>query len=205
MQEKIAFLLIDPLNDFLHSEGKVYPALKASIEATDTVNNLQKFVEAARSRHIPIFYCQHQLYEEGQFDDWHHMSKSQLRIQQSNTFAAGSFGAEIYKGLEPDHSNGDAIVSRHWNSSSFGNTDLDYQLRQRDITHVVCAGMVANTCLEATARYAVELGYHVTIISDATAGFSVELRDVAEKVIWPTIVDEVLTIDEWTEKSNSAK
>ncbi|KAL9474160.1 hypothetical protein ACSS6W_008540 [Trichoderma asperelloides] len=191
MQEKIAFLLIDPLNDFLHSEGKVYPALKASIEATDTVNNLQKFVEAARSRHIPIFYCQHQLYEEGQFDDWHHMSKSQLRIQQSNTFAAGSFGAEIYKGLEPDHSNGDAIVS-------FGNTDLDYQLRQRDITHVVCAGMVANTCLEATARYAVEL-------SDATAGFSVELRDVAEKVIWPTIVDEVLTIDEWTEKSNSAK
>lgn len=116
MQEKTAFVLIDPLNDFLHSEGKVYPALKASIEATDTVDNLQKFVEAARSRHIPIFYCQHQLYEEGQFDDWHHMSKSQLRIQQSNTFAAGSFGAEIYKGLEPDRSNGDAIVSRHWNS-----------------------------------------------------------------------------------------
>lgn len=41
--------------------------------------------------------------------------------------------------------------------SSFANTDLDYHLRQRDITHVVCAGMVANTCLEATARYAVEL------------------------------------------------
>ncbi|PNP38426.1 hypothetical protein TGAMA5MH_09507 [Trichoderma gamsii] len=65
--------------------------------------------------------------------------------------------------------------------------------------------MVANTCLEATARYAIELGYHVTIISDATAGFSVELRDVAEKVVWPTIVDEVLTIDEWSAKSNSAK
>ncbi|KAK1254128.1 hypothetical protein MKX08_008123 [Trichoderma sp. CBMAI-0020] len=205
MQEKTAFLLIDPLNDFLHPEGKIYPALKASIEATDTVNNLQKFVSTARKSHIPIFYCQHQLHEEGTYHDWSHMSKSQLRIQQTNTFAAGSFGAEIYKGLEPDRSNGDAIVSRHWNSSSFGNTDLDYQLRQRDITHVVCAGMVANTCLEATARYAIELGYHVTIISDATAGFSVELRDVAEKIVWPTIVDEVLTIDEWSAKSNSAK
>ncbi|EHK46617.1 uncharacterized protein TrAtP1_005414 [Trichoderma atroviride] len=205
MQEKTAFLLIDPLNDFLHPEGKVYPALKDSIEATDTVNNLQKFVKAARNSHIPIFYCQHQLYEENSYHDWNHMTKSQLRIQQSASFAAGSFGAEIYKGLEPDRSNGDAIVSRHWNSSSFGNTDLDYQLRQRDITHVVCAGMVANTCLEATARYAIELGYHVTIISDATAGFSVELRDVAEKVVWPTIVDEVLTIDEWSAKSNSAK
>jgi nicotinamidase-related amidase len=116
MQEKTAFLLIDPLNDFLHPEGKVFPALKASIEATDTVNNLQKFVNVARKSHIPIFYCQHQLHEEGSYHGWNHMTKSQLRIQQTNTFAAGSFGAEIYKGLEPDRSNGDAIVSRHWNS-----------------------------------------------------------------------------------------
>lgn len=41
--------------------------------------------------------------------------------------------------------------------SSFQNTDLDYQLRQREITHLVLAGMIANTCLEATARYAYEL------------------------------------------------
>ena len=35
-------------------------------------------------------------------------------------------------------------------SSYFANTDLDYQLRQRDITHLVFAGMAANTCLEST-------------------------------------------------------
>lgn len=116
MQQKTAFLLIDPLNDFLHPEGKLYPILKDSIQATDTVNNLQKFVKAARDSHIPIFYCQHQLYDEHTYHDWQHKTKSHLRIQGLAAFAAGSFGAEIYKGLEPDRSNGDAIVSRHWNS-----------------------------------------------------------------------------------------
>jgi nicotinamidase-related amidase len=41
--------------------------------------------------------------------------------------------------------------------SSFNNTDLDYQLRQREITEIVIAGLVANTCVEATARYAYDL------------------------------------------------
>lgn len=41
-------------------------------------------------------------------------------------------------------------------SSSFQNTDLDYQLRQREITNLVLAGMTANTFLEATVRYAYE-------------------------------------------------
>ncbi|KAL6859562.1 Isochorismatase-like protein [Trichoderma novae-zelandiae] len=204
MQEKTAVLLIDPLNDFLHPDGKIYSLLKDSIDASDTVNNLHKFVKVARSNKLPILYCQHQLFEEGQFDEWKHMSNSQLAIQQSKAFALGSFGAEILKGLEPDRSNGDAIVSRHWNSSSFANTDLDYHLRQRDITHVVLAGMVANTCLEATARYAVELGYHVTIISNATAGFSIQLKEVAEKIIWPTIVNEVLEVDSWAAKLHKA-
>ncbi|KAM0256017.1 hypothetical protein ACHAQJ_005213 [Trichoderma viride] len=198
MQEKTAVLLIDPLNDFLHSEGKLYPVLKDSIVATDTVNNLQKVVKVARSKKIPILYCQHKLFEEGNFDDWKHMTKSQRSIQESKSFLAGSFGAEIYKGLEPDRSNGDAIVSRHWNSSSFANTDLDYHLHQRDITHVVCVGMVANTCLEATARYAVEL-------SNATAGFSIQLKDVAEKIVWPTIVNDVLTLEDWAEKLDKAE
>lgn len=36
--------------------------------------------------------------------------------------------------------------------SSFQNTDLGFQLRQREIDSLVAAGLTANTCLEATAR-----------------------------------------------------
>ena len=48
-------------------------------------------------------------------------------------------------------------------TSSFQSTDLDFQLRQRDISKLVLCGMTANTCMEATARYAYELGYEVTM------------------------------------------
>lgn len=41
--------------------------------------------------------------------------------------------------------------------SSFQNTDLEFQLRQRDISKVAVAGLEANTCFEATSRYAFEL------------------------------------------------
>lgn len=41
--------------------------------------------------------------------------------------------------------------------SSFNNTDLDFQLRQREITEVVVAGLTANACVEATARYAYDM------------------------------------------------
>lgn len=41
--------------------------------------------------------------------------------------------------------------------SGFANTDLDYHLHQREITHLVMAGMIASTCLESTARYGREL------------------------------------------------
>jgi nicotinamidase-related amidase len=41
--------------------------------------------------------------------------------------------------------------------SSFQSTDLDYQLRQRDIQNLVMGGLTSNTCLESTARYAYEL------------------------------------------------
>ena len=82
------------------------------------------------------------------------MQQSQAK---SKAFEEGSWGVEIYEGLEPSIENGDVIVSKHWSSSSFQNTDLEYRLRQRDTTHVVLAGMTANTCLEGTARYAYEL------------------------------------------------
>jgi nicotinamidase-related amidase len=35
--------------------------------------------------------------------------------------------------------------------------------------HLIVIGLLANTCLEVTSRYAVELGYHVTLVKDATA------------------------------------
>ncbi|KIW19986.1 hypothetical protein PV08_00561 [Exophiala spinifera] len=194
-------VLIDPYNDFLHPEGKMYFATKEDLGRKNTIAHLKELVAFARSRKIPIYYGLHQQYKPGFFDGWKHMAHIHENIKKTATFAEGSFGAEIYQGLEPSLENGDVVVSKHWNSSSFQNTDLDFQLRQRDITHLVLAGMTANTCLESTARYAYELGYHVTLLTDATAGFDPKATDAATEIIWPIFASEVTTVRGFIDKS----
>ncbi|KAL7792556.1 Isochorismatase-like protein [Trichoderma ceciliae] len=115
----------------------------------------------------------------------------------NRVFEEGSWGAQIFKGMEPESENGDVIFSKHWSSSSFQNTDLDFLLRQREITNVAIAGLTANACVESTARYAYDLGYHVTLLSDATAAFSHEQKQAATDVPWPLFASKVTTVEQY--------
>ncbi|KAI8243580.1 hypothetical protein K4K55_007849 [Colletotrichum sp. SAR 10_96] len=180
---RTALVLVDPYNDFLHHEGALTPHL-LDLQEKGTVENIRSAVAAARSKGIPIYYGLHQQYTEHSFHGWKHMTPNNVKQSRLKFFAEGSWGAEILQSLEPDVTNGDVVVL------SFENTDLDFQLRQREITHLVFAGLTANTCLEASARHAFEL-------KDATAGWSKELTDAATTLIWPLFAQEVLNTEEW--------
>jgi nicotinamidase-related amidase len=91
---------------------------------------------------------------------------------------------------------GDVIIKEHWAQSGFANTDLDQQLKQHGIEKVILIGLVANTCIESTGRFAMELGYHVTLVTDATAAFSQEMMHAAHKLNGPTYAHEILTTAE---------
>ncbi|RAK80272.1 cysteine hydrolase family protein [Aspergillus fijiensis CBS 313.89] len=196
-KSKIALVLVDPYNDFLHPDGKLTPLLK-DLEEKETIKHIEEAVAAARLHRIPVYYGLHQHWTPSAFQEWRHMTPNNVKQERIKFFEAGTFGAEIYQGLEPDASNGDVVVSRHWNSDSFQNTDLDYQLRQREIVNLVLAGLTANTCLEATARHAFELGYNVTLLKDATAGWSKELTDAATELVWPLFA-QVKSVEGWVE------
>jgi nicotinamidase-related amidase len=87
------------------------------------------------------------------------------------------------------------VIHQHWGQNGFANTDLDLQLKQRGIEKIIVVGMVANTCIEATARCAAELGYHVTLVRDATAAFSPEAMHAAHEINGPTFAHAILTTD----------
>ena len=70
------------------------------------------------------------------------------------------------------------------------------QLKQRGISHVIVVGLLANTCAETTARYAQELGYHVTLVRDATAAFSREMMHAAHELNGPTYAHAILKTSE---------
>lgn len=70
------------------------------------------------------------------------------------------------------------------------------QLRQHGITHVIFVGLIANTCIETSARHAAELGYHVTLVRDATAAMSAEAMHAAHEINGPTYAHAILTTAE---------
>lgn len=111
-----AVILVDPYNEFLHPEGKVYELVRESLQASNAVEHMKQVVEAARAAHIPIYYALHQQYKEGNYDGWHRMNRSHVRNKEFKVFEEGSFGVKIYEGMEPDIKNGDVVVSKHWNS-----------------------------------------------------------------------------------------
>jgi nicotinamidase-related amidase len=69
-------------------------------------------------------------------------------------------------------------------------------LRQRGVTHVIVVGLLANTCIESTARYAMEFGYHVTLVRDATAAFTKEMMHATHELNGPTFAHAILTTAE---------
>ena len=60
-----------------------------------------------------------------------------------------------------------------------GKCDLHDRLAERGIEHVLIAGTVTNVCCDSSARDACELGYRVTMISDACAGHWHGLHEAA--------------------------
>ena len=71
--------------------------------------------------------------------------------------------------------------------SAFFGTELDLQLRRRGCDTVVICGVATNLGVEATARGAFDLNYHVVIAADACGSVAPGLHDFAVQNILPRV------------------
>jgi nicotinamidase-related amidase len=189
-----ALLIVDPYNDFLSEGGKLYDRIKDVAATVDLFANLRKITTAARAAGIQIFIVPHHRAHEGDYAHWKHMNPTQRVTDKLQTFAAGTWGGEWHPEFGPQE--GDVVIKEHWGQSGFANTDLNEQLRQHGIEKIILVGLRVNTCLESTGRFGMELGYHVTLVRDATAAFSMEEMHAAHDVNGPMFAHEILTTAE---------
>jgi nicotinamidase-related amidase len=192
--DRTAYLLVDPYNDFLSEGGKVYPLIEPIANQVGLLDNLRTLDHAVRASGMQVVIVPHRRWEKGDYEGWDHPSPTQCKVMHMHHFARGEWGGDWHPDFAPK--DGDIVVSEHWGSSGFANTDLDFRLKQKSITHVIIVGLLANTCIEATARYAVELGYHVTLVRDATAAFKPEMMHAAHELNGPTFAHSIVTTDE---------
>ncbi|MGO4303231.1 isochorismatase family cysteine hydrolase [Cupriavidus sp. RAF12] len=192
--DRTGLLLVDPYNDFLSEGGKVFPMIQEIAAEVGLLDNLRATVAAVRNAGIRVFYVPHRRWEPGDYGNWDHPNPTQRLVQERHTFEKGTWGGEWHPDFVPQAN--DIIIKEHWAQSGFANTDLDFQLKQQGVTHVVVIGLLANTCIESTSRFAMELGYHVTLVRDATAAFSKEMMHAAHELNGPTFAHAILTTAE---------
>jgi nicotinamidase-related amidase len=189
-----AILLVDPYNDFLSENGKLWPRVKAVAEEVGLLDHLREVISAARAQGLKIFFVPHNRWEPGDYVSFDFPSPYQLGTARAEVFAKDSWGGTFHDDFQPQP--GDVVAREHWGSSGFANTDLDLQLKQHGIRRIILTGLTANTCIEATGRFGMELGYHVTLVKDATAAFSQEGMHAAHAINGPTYAHAILTTGE---------
>jgi nicotinamidase-related amidase len=190
-RELTALLIVDPYNDFVSEGGMFWDRLKSVAEANLCVPHMGEVLNAARKAKLRVFYALHHRYRPGDYETWKHIAPIQMAAWKHKSFKDGTWGGEIRGEFKPQP--GDMVAQEHWCSSGFANTDLDLLLKVHGIHKLIVVGLLANTCVEATVRFAAELGYEVTVVRDAVASFSNEEMHAALEMNIPRYASAVVT------------
>jgi nicotinamidase-related amidase len=104
-------------------------------------------------------------------------------VDQPTNFAALPPGWDEFP-APPDAS--DLIITkRQW--GAFYGTELDLQLRRRNVRCIVLGGIATHIGVESTARSAAEHGYELVIAEDLCSSLSTETHAFSFKHVFPRI------------------
>jgi nicotinamidase-related amidase len=195
-------VLVDPYNDFLGEDGKIWPRVKDVAQTIGLHEHLRALLVGVRAASIQIFVAPHRRWRPGDFDGWTRVQRAHAALRDGRLYEVGTIGGDWHPEFGPR--DGDVISSEHWGMNGFAHTDLDQQLRQHGIDTIILAGMTAPGCVEGTGRYAMELGYSVTLVKDATAAFTMDLQRAATELTGPLYAERVLSTDELLARLPSA-
>ncbi|KAB1187336.1 MULTISPECIES: cysteine hydrolase [Haloferax] len=191
---RTALLITDPQVDFLKPESVVWDHVGETVEENNVVDNLVKLRDAAREGGIRVFYSPH-YYESDEYENWTHLNSIDQIMFDTRMFDRAGSGSAFIPELEPDENT--FVCAPHKQLSGFWSNDINTQLRQRGVDSIVLAGMSANLCVESHLRDAVEAGFEVLVVTDATAAAGREALKAAY-TNYGFIAHETATTDEVT-------
>jgi nicotinamidase-related amidase len=159
--------------------------LQRGITALPTVHpvdvvlaNAAKLARAFRERSLPVIRVRVAFSPD--FGDTLHLRVDAPMSVKAWPADHGDLCEEIGSGPTDLH-----VTKRQWNA--FYGTDLDLQLRRRNMTGLVLAGIATSLGVESTARYARELNYDLAIAHDACTDVSLEMHESSVKRLFPRI------------------
>jgi len=170
-------LVTDPQNDFLSEQGVTWQLVGDSVTENKTVENIERLMQTAKSNGFDVFISPHYYFPTDH--SWKFGGTLEKLMHEINMFdrsgvlslegftGSGADWLERYKPLIED---GKTIVASPHKVYGPENNDVMLQLRKRNISKVILAGMSANLCVESHMRELLERGFEVAVVKDATAG-----------------------------------
>ena len=175
--QKTALVLIDLQNAVLGMTPAPHSADKV-------VENSVKLANAFRAKGAPVVYVRVDL------NDFLKLPVDQPFNLGDKPLPAAASEIAPSAGFRP----GDILVTkRHW--GAFAGTDLEHQLKSRNIDTVVLTGISTNAGVESTARQGTGLGFAFVLVEDACSSQNAEHHRFAFENIFPRLT-RVRTTDE---------
>jgi ureidoacrylate peracid hydrolase len=174
-----ALLFVDVQNYAARTDGGEYASLTAAERecrygwffrtmAATALPNMQRLQAACRRAGIEVLYT----VIESLTRDGRDLS---LDYKISGLFVPrGAWDAKVLDAIAPA---ADEIVLPKTSSSVFISTNIDYVLRNLGVKSLIVAGILTDQCIDSTVRDACDLGYLVTVPTDACATLSQERHD----------------------------
>jgi ureidoacrylate peracid hydrolase len=170
-----ALLIVDVQNYCAHPDGAGSHHLDAGQRdylfgrLRETVlPNLQRLQSACRRAQIEIVYAA----VENMTRDGRDRSLD-YKISGIDV-PCGSWDAQVLDEIAPAE---DEMIFRKTSSSVFISTNIDYVLRNLGVRSLIVAGMMTDQCVESAVRDACDLGYLVTLVTDACVTVSAERHE----------------------------
>jgi ureidoacrylate peracid hydrolase len=174
-----ALLIIDVQNYTAQRDGDVYRDLtEREIEERfgyffctlkeTTLPNLQRLQAVCRKGRVEVLYTVIESLTPDGRDRSLDYKISGLHVPK------GSWNAQVLDAIKP--AEGEIVIPKT-SSSPFMSTNIDYVLRNLGVRSLILAGILTDQCIDSAARDACDLGYLVTITTDACATHSRERHD----------------------------
>ena len=151
----------------------------------DIVSNTRRLADAFRQANLPVVLVTVALHPDGG-DRLRTRTDAPQRSMPSRP---------DFSGVVPElaQAPGDLLVTKRQPSAFYG-TELDLQLRRRQVTGIVLTGVATSIGVEATARAAHERAYNLTFAIDAITDLDPAAHEFVKAKMFPRL-GEVDTTD----------
>lgn len=139
------------------------------------IPNTNKLIAKFKSKNLNVIYITVGSYSQKDYNFLRSNLSNEAKEQIPPIAINGTIEHEISSKISLDKN--DDIIINKISKSPFNSTGLDLLLKKMDLKYLFVTGVHTSSCVDLTARHAVDLGYHAIIIDDASATFTQELHE----------------------------